>query len=141
MKLLFTSVTISAGFKGGEVTNLFFMGAALGNAVGQMFGSRYSYYAGLGLVGVFSGATNTPLACTLLGLEIFGSEFIVIFGIVSFISYIISGWSGVYSKQNVYSIKLFPIFNINNKKDMAEKIGKPSFNVNSKEILTIDKIE
>lgn len=139
LKLLFTSVSIGAGYKGGEVTNLFFMGAALGNAVGQMFGRHYSFYAALGLASVFSGATNTPLSCTLLGLELFGSNFTVLFGLSSFVAYIVAGWSGVYSKQKVVAVKLFPILNTEYnkhphiKETIIEKEPKNTMNIEKAE--------
>ena len=73
-KILFTAVTLSSGFKGGEVTPLFFIGAALGNAVARAMGAPVDLFAGLGFVAVFAGATNTPLACTIMGLELFLPE-------------------------------------------------------------------
>ena len=60
-KILFTAITLSSGFKGGEVTPLFFVGAALGNILGRVFHAPVDLFAGLGFVAVFGGATNTPL--------------------------------------------------------------------------------
>ncbi|HBM86168.1 MAG TPA: voltage-gated chloride channel protein, partial [Opitutae bacterium] len=63
-KLLLTAITLSMGFKGGEVTPLFFIGATLGNALAMLLGAPVDLFAGLGFIAVFAGATNTPLACT-----------------------------------------------------------------------------
>jgi H+/Cl- antiporter ClcA len=72
-KLIFTVVTLSAGFKGGEVTPLFFIGAALGNSLAIALGAPVDLFAALGFVAIFAGATKTPLASTFLGMELFGA--------------------------------------------------------------------
>ena len=69
-----TGFTLGAGFKGGEVTPLFFTGATLGNALSSLIPLPLALLAGMGFVGVFSGATNTPMACTVMGMELFGWE-------------------------------------------------------------------
>jgi H+/Cl- antiporter ClcA len=71
-KLLFTVVTLSFGFKGGEVTPLFFIGAALGNSIAVLFGAPVDLMAGLGFIAVFAAATNAPMACAVMGIELFG---------------------------------------------------------------------
>ena len=86
-KTLFTAITLSAGFKGGEVTPLFFIGAALGNALAVMMGAPVDLFAGLGFVAVFAGATNTPLACTLMGVELFGGRQVLYLAIACFVAY------------------------------------------------------
>src|SRR5205085_8596541 len=73
-KLLLTAITIGTGFKGGEVTPLFFIGATLGNTLASVTGSPVDLFAGLGFIAVFAGATNKPLACTIMGVGLFGSE-------------------------------------------------------------------
>lgn len=105
-KLLFTSVTLGSGFKGGEVTPLFFIGAALGNALAQVLGAPVDLFAALGFVAVFAGATNTPLACTLMGIELFGSQHLIYFTLACFLSYGISGHSGIYLSQRIGTPKL-----------------------------------
>jgi H+/Cl- antiporter ClcA len=80
-KLVFTAVTVSSGFKGGEVTPLFFIGAALGNTLGILMGAPVDLFAALGFLAVFAGATNTPLACTVMGLELFGAHHSVAFAV------------------------------------------------------------
>ena len=74
LKLLFTSFTLGAGFKGGEVTPLFFIGATLGNALIWIIPLPMGLLAGMGFVAVFAGATNTPIACTIMGIELFGNR-------------------------------------------------------------------
>lgn len=108
-KLLFTAVTVGSGFKGGEVTPLFFIGAALGNVLGNLFGAPVDLMAALGFVAVFAGATNTPLACTIMAVELFGhgngsllnSGFVVYAAIACFLSWFLSGNSSIYRAQRV----------------------------------------
>ncbi len=100
-KLVFTVVTLSAGFKGGEVTPLFFIGAALGNALAGVLGAPPDLFAGLGFVAIFAGATNTPLACTLMGIELFGATHGVYLATACFFAYLFSGHAGIYHAQRV----------------------------------------
>lgn len=99
LKILFTSFTIGAGFKGGEVTPLFFIGATLGNALVWFVPLPVALLAGMGFAAVFSGATNTPIACTLMGIELFGMESAIFVGIACLISYFFSGHTGIYTSQ------------------------------------------
>ncbi|CAM2883857.1 Chloride/fluoride channel protein [Methylobacterium mesophilicum] len=101
LKILFTVVTLSAGFKGGEVTPLFFIGAALGNALAGVLGAPVDLMAGLGFVAVFAGAANTPLACTLMGIELFGATHGVYIAVACFLAYLCSGHSGIYLSQRI----------------------------------------
>ena len=100
-KLLFTAITLGTGFKGGEVTPLFFVGAALGNTLATLGGAPVDLMAGLGLIAVFAGATNTPIACTLMGVELFGADNVLYYAIACFTAYYFSGHSGIYSSQRV----------------------------------------
>jgi len=100
-KAIFTIVTLSAGFKGGEVTPLFFIGAALGNALGGLLGAPTDLLAGLGFVALFAGATNTPLACMIMGIELFGSTHTVYIAVACFLAYLCSGHSSIYLSQRV----------------------------------------
>jgi len=100
-KIIFTVITLSLGFKGGEVTPLFFIGATLGNAVAIMFGAPIDLMAGLGFLAVFAGATNTPIACTLMGIELFGGENVIYYALACFVAYAFSGHKGIYSSQQV----------------------------------------
>lgn len=101
LKMLFTVVTLSTGFKGGEVTPLFFIGAALGSALAGVLGAPVSLFVGLGFVAVFAGAANTPLACTIMGIELFGATHGVYIAMACFIAYLCSGHSGIYLSQRV----------------------------------------
>ncbi|MFI2741538.1 voltage-gated chloride channel family protein [Zhouia sp. PK063] len=107
MKILFTSFTLGAGFKGGEVTPLFYIGAALGNALIWFIPLPMGLLAGMGFVAVFSGATNTPIACTLMGIELFGADCGMYVGVACVVAYLFSGHSGIYSSQIVGSPKHF----------------------------------
>jgi H+/Cl- antiporter ClcA len=100
-KLLFTAVTLASGFKGGEVTPLFFIGATLGNALAVLLGAPVDLFAGLGFIAVFAGATNTPLACTMMGIELFGGYHTVYFAVACFVAYYCSGHSGIYGAQRI----------------------------------------
>ncbi len=106
-KLLFTAVTLGSGFKGGEVTPLFFIGATLGQALAVLFGAPVDLLAGLGFIAVFAGATNTPLACTLMGIEIFGAQHTLYFAVACFVAYQFSGRAGIYSAQRPGVPKIF----------------------------------
>lgn len=101
LKMLFTVVTLSAGFRGGEVTPLFFIGAALGNALGGLLGAPVDLFAGLGFVAVFAGAANTPLACTIMGIELFGATHAVPIAVACFVAYSCSGHNGIYLSQRI----------------------------------------
>ncbi len=98
-KLLFTAITVGAGFKGGEVTPLFFIGGALGHTLAGVLGLPVDLAAGLGFVAVFAGASNAPLACTLMGIELFGAQHAVLIAVACWISYHFSGHTGIYSAQ------------------------------------------
>ena len=100
-KLLLTAVTLASGFKCGEVTPLFFIGATLGNTLAHVLGAPVDLFAGLGFIAVFAGATNTPLACTIMGLELFGAQHAVYFAVACFVAYFFSGHSGIYSAQRL----------------------------------------
>lgn len=105
LKLLFTSFTLGAGFKGGEVTPLFFIGAALGNVLIWFIPLPMELLAGMGFVAVFAGATNTPIACTVMGIELFGIESGVFIALACSTAYLFSGHTGIYSSQIIGSPK------------------------------------
>lgn len=105
LKLLFTTFTLGAGFKGGEVTPLFFIGATLGNMLSLFIPLPMALAAGMGFVAVFSGATNTPIACTLMAVELFGAESAVFTAMACVVAYLFSGHSGIYSSQIIQNPK------------------------------------
>lgn len=100
-KLLLTAITLGMGFKGGEVTPLFFIGATLGNTLAVLMGVPIDLLAGLGFIAVFAGATNTPLACTMMGVELFGGEHLIYYAVACFTAYYFSGHSGIYQSQRM----------------------------------------
>lgn len=104
-KLIFTAVTLGAGFKGGEVTPLFFIGATLGNALSGVLPLPSSLLAGMGFVAVFAGAANTPIASALMAIELFGSEAGAFAAIACVVSYLFSGHAGIYQAQRIGSSK------------------------------------
>jgi len=105
LKLLLTALTLGAGFKGGEVTPLFFIGATLGSALAGLLPLPVAVLAGMGFVGVFAGAANTPLACLLMGLELFGVRAGVYLGLACVVAYLFSGHQGIYTSQRVGGAK------------------------------------
>ncbi|MES2486203.1 MAG: voltage-gated chloride channel family protein [Bacteroidota bacterium] len=105
IKLLLTAFTLGAGFKGGEVTPLFFIGATLGNALFLVFPLPMALLAAMGFVAVFAGATNTPIACTVMGIELFGIDTGIYLGVACFAAYLFSGYKGIYSSQIQGGIK------------------------------------
>lgn len=99
LKMLFTAVTMGSGFKGGEIVPSYFVGATMGCTVSALLGMPAPLCAGLGMVGVFCGVTNAPLASLLLSVELFGSEYLPLFGITTVVSFMLSGHSGLYQAQ------------------------------------------
>jgi len=100
-KILFTAVTIGSGFKGGEVTPLFYVGATLGNTLAAVAGLPADLFAALGFVAVFAGAANTPLACTVMAAELFGGAGIAYFAVACVLAYLTSGLEGIYRAQRL----------------------------------------
>lgn len=99
IKIILTIITLAAGFKGGEVTPLFFIGATLGNALSFFIPMPIGILAGMGFVAVFAGATNTPLACIVMGMELFGSGCGMFVAIACVTSYLMSGHTSIYHAQ------------------------------------------
>ncbi len=100
-KLLFTAVTLGSGFQGGEVTPLFVIGATLGVTLGHLLGLPVPLAAAIGFVAVFAAATNTPLACTVMGLELFGTGPLVPIVIACTVAYVCSSHRSIYSAQRI----------------------------------------
>lgn len=108
LKILLTTFTLAAGFKGGEVTPLFFIGALLGNALSAFIPLPLAFLAGLGFVSVFSGATNAPIACAVMGMELFGWQMGGYLLVCSVLAFVFSGTSGLYvsgySLENIHPL-------------------------------------
>lgn len=126
LKLLFTAVTLGAGFKGGEVTPLFYIGATLGNALAYLLPMPPSLLAGMGFVAVFAGAANTPIASALMAIELFGAEAGAYAALACVFSYLFSGRVGIYTSQ---------------RKGMGKYlVSGPEAELSSAEIAKIDEI-
>ncbi|WP_317193205.1 voltage-gated chloride channel family protein [Mucilaginibacter segetis] len=123
-KLIYTAITLGTGFKGGEVTPLFYIGSTLGNSLAELFNAPVSLFAALGFIAVFAGATNTPMACTIMGIELFGGEHALFFAVACFTAYFFSGESGIYGSQRVAIPKIDGITSSNAKKYVARVFSK-----------------
>ena len=99
MKMLFTAVTLGAGFKGGEIVPTFCIGATFGCVAGGLLGLDAGISGALGLVGLFCCATNSPFASIVLSIEMFGGANVHLFALVCVICFVLSGHSGLYSSQ------------------------------------------
>ncbi len=99
VKLIFTSVTIGCGFKGGEIIPCFFVGASFGCIMGSIIGLDCGFAAAIGLVALFSAAAKCPIATIILSIELFGAEGILYFAVACVISYFLSGKTCLYKKQ------------------------------------------
>lgn len=110
LKLLFTAVTLGCGFKGGEIIPAFFVGATFGSFASEYFGISFSFGAGLGLIALFCGATNCPVASLLMSIELFGIEAIPYFALICGISYLVSGDTGLYGEQKIMYSRKMPEF-------------------------------
>jgi H+/Cl- antiporter ClcA len=119
LKILFTGFTLGAGFKGGEVTPLFFIGATLGSALSLVIPLPIALLAGMGFVAVFSGATHTPISCSIMGIELFGIETGLYISIACVVAYYASGSVGIYHSQIVKGSK-YKLYQRFKRKNLAE---------------------
>ena len=106
LKILFTAVTLGFGFKGGEIVPVFFTGATFGCVAGLLLGLDPSFAAGLGLIAVFCGVTNCPVTSVVLGVELYGSQGLLFFAAACAVSYMLSGYGGLYGEQKIVYSKL-----------------------------------
>lgn len=127
LKLIFTAVTLGTGFKGGEVTPLFVIGATLGHALGNILGAPPALFAMIGFVAVFGAAANTPLACLLMGIELFGGAIALPYGVACMLAYIFSGHRGIYLAQRIEVPKatLLPVINGETLREARARTGQP----------------
>ena len=110
LKILFTAVTLGAGFKGGEIVPTFFVGATFGCLFGQIMGISPSLCAAAGMAATFCGVTNCPLTTLLISFELFGFSAVPYFMIVIPLSYLLSGYKGLYHDQIIVYSKYRPQF-------------------------------
>ena len=101
LKLLLTVLTVSAGFKGGEIVPTFFIGSTFGCVMGGLLGLDPTFGAAIGFVALFCGVVNCPVASVMLAIEVFGGEGILIFAAVVCVSYMMSGYTGLYRSQRI----------------------------------------
>ena len=116
LKIIFTTITLGAGFKGGEIVPTFFIGATFGCLIGGIIGLDPGFSAAIGLIALFCAVVNTPVASIILSVELFGIGGFLLFGIACSVAYILSGYYGLYSSQKiVYSELKAEFININAK--------------------------
>jgi H+/Cl- antiporter ClcA len=104
-KLVFTAVTLGAGFLGGEVAPLFFIGAALGNVLARLLGLPVDLGAAVGLAALFAAAANTPLALSIMAVELMGASVLPHVAIVATVAYLLTGHRGIYPAQRIARLK------------------------------------
>lgn len=108
LKILFTAITLGAGFRGGEIVPVLFTGATFGCVAGPVLGLAPSFGGALGMVGVFCGATNCPISSILLAYELFGGQSLSLFALCCAVAYMMSGYSGLYREQKIVYSKFRP---------------------------------
>lgn len=101
LKILFTAITLGVGFKGGEIVPAFFIGATFGCFYGSFLGIPAGFAGAMGMTAVFCGVTNCPLTSILLSYELFGGEGLPLFALCIAVSYMLSGYRGLYSEQKI----------------------------------------
>ena len=107
LKMIFTVITLSAGFKGGEIVPTLFVGSTFGCVVGGLLGLDPAFGAAVGFVALFCGVVNCPIASLLLGIEVFGTDSTLVFAVVCAVSFMMSGYSGLYKSQKFAYSKLY----------------------------------
>lgn len=110
LKLIFTAITLGAGFKGGEIIPSIFIGTTFGNVAGGLLGLSPSFGAAIGLISMFCGVVNCPIASLLLSLELFGAQGLILFCLACSVSYVLSGYYSLYSSQKIVYSKLSPTY-------------------------------
>ena len=110
LKILFTALTLGAGYKGGEIVPSFFIGATFGCVAGPLLGLPPTFAASLCMAAVFCGVTNCPLASIILCIELFGFKGTGYYALCCGISYMLSGYYGLYSEQKIMYSKVQPEF-------------------------------
>lgn len=108
LKILFTAVTLGAGFRGGEIVPVLFTGCAFGTLAGPILGLPHAFSGAMGMAAVFCGATNCPITSILLSYELFGGESLPLYALCCVVSYLLSGYYGLYSEQKIVYSKYRP---------------------------------
>lgn len=110
LKIIFTAITLEAGFKGGEIVPTFFIGATFGCTAGSLLGLNPSFAAAVGMLCLFCGVTNCPITTLFLSLELFGARGLLWYFLATAVSYMLSGYFSLYSKQKIMYSKVAPEF-------------------------------
>lgn len=110
LKMIFTALTLGAGYRGGEIVPTFFVGATFGCVAAPLLGLEPAFGAAIGMISMFCGVVNCPLASVLLSVELFGSDAILFFAMSCALSYLLSGKFSLYSSQKIVYSKLEPRF-------------------------------
>ena len=105
-KMIFTAVTLGGGFKGGEIVPSFFIGATFGCLFGHLLGISPSLCAAVGMAALFCGVTNCPITSLLISVELFSADGLLCYAVVCAVSYVCSGYRGLYSSQTILYSKL-----------------------------------
>ena len=108
LKILFTALTLGAGFRGGEIVPVLFTGCAFGTWAGPLLGLPHGFSGALGMAAVFCGATNCPLSSILLAFELFGGQGLPLYALCCGVAYMLSGYYGLYSEQKIIYSKFRP---------------------------------
>ena len=106
LKIVFTAVTLGCGFKGGEIVPTLFVGSTFGCAAGALLGLPAGFAAALGITGLFCGMTNCPITSLLISVELFSADGLLCYAVVCAVSYVCSGYRGLYSSQTILYSKL-----------------------------------
>ncbi|MBR3971976.1 MAG: chloride channel protein [Ruminococcus sp.] len=106
LKIVFTAITVAAGYKGGEIIPTMFIGATMGGSLAILLGMNPGFGAAVGIAALFCGVTNCPLGTMVLCIELFGSEGMIFFALSGIISFMLSGRASLYSKQHFVFSKL-----------------------------------
>lgn len=101
LKILFTALTLGAGFRGGEIVPVLFTGAAFGTTLGPLLGLPHGFGGAMGMAAVFCGATNCPMTALMLAFELFGGESLTLYAVCCGVAYMLSGYYGLYSEQKI----------------------------------------
>lgn len=101
LKILFTAITLGCGYKGGEIVPTFFIGASFGALFAGLFGFNHGLFAAIGMCAVFCGVTNCPITSLLISFELFGYEGMPYYLLAIALSYMLSGYYGLYSSQKI----------------------------------------
>jgi H+/Cl- antiporter ClcA len=105
IKMVATAVTLSFGGSGGIVTPIFFIGTTSGSFLGPLFGMHAATGAALGMVALLAGCANTPIAASVMAIELFGPSLSPYAAIACIVSFLMVGHRSVYPSQILAMVK------------------------------------